>query len=776
MYTLHKKILGFTLVELVITMTIVAITSTLATVYFFQNFSDSRDAWRITDIDTISKNLDIFYTKRNVYPNPDKPRDVTYSGSVAWTQWVFWERVNHNIWVFGKDYPTDPLYDDIEYTYSITNNATEYQVGGMIENIQDVDAFDDIAWLVVPRAHASIPTAYVRWNYNELMVRIPVWDDFHYIASPSIITSDFSSPDIIDIITQTRLVYDQFYNIPEVYNGVLDTNGGFDFNVSDPVVFSGSTLELKTDQWIQDFSDNLKFIYAISPTESFDRYRFLSEDDTVSKLKNFLADVFRVRFKFFFNCKDILDNGKSIGDGNYIIDDDGSGANPPYEVYCDMTSEWWGWTRVWDNHLENGDFAGGLGVVGAIENDILNHQIVPLPAQLDGNNFALRQTGNYSSNYRIKFGDPTLLRQGYQLRMTMWRSDFGSGTWSNSTSDSDEVTILWWKSNPWTIGTCTNDSNNPWCKFVWFNRKLANTANFWPGWNLTNFFYSVVEPVSNVTTSYLDGEILFDWFTPSSGIDRFGTSTYSDSEKQAIDEWVQAWGFLISTNDEQDYDPLGEFYGVSTQEYNANGIAVTNGVRGEQRIVQDVDHPIVNGSIGLWIDLRWKLLTGPYRRSALDLNVWPEDIVIARENRAPFTPTVVLRRHGRGYLLITSGDGIFKDMANTPTFDTNDLETVLAANIMTFAIETAADINPYEWYVFHNRVHYDDGTFSTNGQVRTLATQVIDDGGEPRVWAREQVRHRIYKAPESFDWYLWLDANNNKDLYFTWLRLELFYR
>jgi hypothetical protein len=104
------------------------------------------------------------------------------------------------------------------------------------------------------------------------------------------------------------------------------------------------------------------------------------------------------------------------------------------------------------------------------------------------------------------------------------------------------------------------------------------------------------------------------------------------------------------------------------------------------------------------------------------------------------------------------------------------LETVLAANIMTYAIETAADINPYEWYVFHNRVHYDDGTFSTNWQVRTLATQVIDDGGEPRVWAREQVRHRVYKTPESFDWYLWLDANNNKDLYFTGLRLELFYR
>jgi hypothetical protein len=56
---------------------------------------------------------------------------------------------------------------------------------------------------------------------------------------------------------------------------------------------------------------------------------------------------------------------------------------------------------------------------------------------------------------------------------------------------------------------------------------------------------------------------------------------------------------LISTNDEQDYDPLGEFYDISTQEYNSNGAPVTSGVNGEQWIVQDVDHPIVNGSIGL---------------------------------------------------------------------------------------------------------------------------------------------------------------------------------
>jgi hypothetical protein len=91
---------------------------------------------------------------------------------------------------------------------------------------------------------------------------------------------------------------------------------------------------------------------------------------------------------------------------------------------------------------------------------------------------------------------------------------------------------------------------------------------------------------------------------------------------------------------------------------------------------------------------------------------------------------------------------------------------------MTYAIETSAGINPHEWYAFHNRIYYNDGTFSTNWKEEILDTIEVDG----KIWTRERVRHRIYKTPDDFTWYLGLDANNNKDLYFTGLRLELFYR
>jgi hypothetical protein len=43
-------------------------------------------------------------------------------------------------------------------------------------------------------------------------------------------------------------------------------------------------------------------------------------------------------------CKEILDLGLSVGDGNYTIDPDGCYDEPPFQVYCDMANG--GWTKI----------------------------------------------------------------------------------------------------------------------------------------------------------------------------------------------------------------------------------------------------------------------------------------------------------------------------------------------------------------------------------------------------------------------------------------------
>ena len=778
---------AFTLVELIVVITILAILGTIAIVYFDEYVWGARDATRIADITQITTNLEVYLTQNGELPDPSNGVSVTYSGALAWTQGTFWAEVLQQIRDLWQNIPVDPLYDN-EYTYSVTSTKKEYQIAGIREDLEEEEWLWELVMdNIVPQASAySIETAYVRWNYNGFMVKAGNNDQVYFIATPSIISYDPLSSDALDIITSQKLVYDQFFNLPGSYESHLDVDGGFDFNVTNPLVYSGGIDDLKDEGVLLELNEQLKYVYATTPTESFDRYVLLLDREWLTGLKEFLTKVFKIPFQTYFNCKDILDAGYAEGDTFYTIDPDGAWWKDPYQVFCDMTTDGGGWTRVWDNHITNGNFSTGSWILNAIENSSDTHEIVSLPVPIDENDYALHQTGNYSSNYEVTFDDPSVIKPSYEIRMSLWRSDYGSGDiWGWV----DETKILWGKNNPWTIGSCTDGTRKPSCELVGFNKKMQNSANFWPWGKLTEIDFSVVDPVDTVTTNYLNWGILFDGFTPSSGSYGYwvwGTyynyTTYSELEKQAIDEWIQAWGFLIATNDENDFDPLGEYYWLSTEEYDSNGNVVNQWVNGEQWVIENINHPIVNGSIGLkknwsWIDLRWQTLIGQYRRSALSGYVWPEDIVLAKENRPPYTPTVILRKHGKWHILITSGDGIFKDMnPNTNTFDTNDNETVFAAALMAYAIETAANINPHEWYVFHNRIYYNDGTFSTNGEDEILETVTIDDNGTPRTWYHEQTRHKVYKTPESFSWHIWLDANNNKDLYYTGVRLELFYR
>jgi hypothetical protein len=52
----------------------------------------------------------------------------------------------------------------------------------------------------------------------------------------------------------------------------------------------------------------------------------------------------------------------NVVDGEYKVDKDGLWGQSPYKVFCDMTTDGGGWTRIWENYINNWNFEGQFHV------------------------------------------------------------------------------------------------------------------------------------------------------------------------------------------------------------------------------------------------------------------------------------------------------------------------------------------------------------------------------------------------------------------------------
>lgn len=69
---------GFTLVELIVVITLLSILGTIGYVSFSGYIRDSRDSVRLSDLNGISKALEVSYSRTSRYPSPDGPSVLLY--------------------------------------------------------------------------------------------------------------------------------------------------------------------------------------------------------------------------------------------------------------------------------------------------------------------------------------------------------------------------------------------------------------------------------------------------------------------------------------------------------------------------------------------------------------------------------------------------------------------------------------------------------------------------------------------------------------------------
>jgi MSHA pilin protein MshA len=249
---------AFTLVELIVVITILAVLATVAFISFQWYALSARDSTRLADLNSITKVLELYNVKHWKYPNPDAQTNITYSGSTAWTQWVFGIS-SYSDGSSMSNVPVDPV-TGLEYAYSVTAARQEYSLAAVLENpISSKLSQSTFAWTQEAQVH-------VKWNYNGKFLKVRKDATTYLLWVPSILTSYIDSATTLETIIQREdFVYKGYKNLPASFSGsVYNTNpiAWFNFTPVSEILFEWDITDLETNQAARvTFLNNLQANY-----------------------------------------------------------------------------------------------------------------------------------------------------------------------------------------------------------------------------------------------------------------------------------------------------------------------------------------------------------------------------------------------------------------------------------------------------------------------------------------------------------------------------------
>ena len=284
---------AFTLVELIVVITILAILWTIAFISLQWYSRDARDSVRQSDIANIISSMSLYETKVWKFPEPTLWIQVTYSWWEVWTQWTIWDSVITNLAQLNEK-PVDPLTEN-EYTYSRLNTKKEYEIAAVME-----------WWLthnkrgLLPQANAAgtkIWTAYIKWDYNWVLAKVNTWSVDYILSVPTIISWDMTIKDIIALWQANKLVYNWAYNLPDSYRwSIFNVDWWwFVFNPTNPVVYTWSLKDL-SEKWrlLRDFTINLQATYSWTSVENYGVMKDIMAVDVKADNTNILTTVWNI--------------------------------------------------------------------------------------------------------------------------------------------------------------------------------------------------------------------------------------------------------------------------------------------------------------------------------------------------------------------------------------------------------------------------------------------------------------------------------------------------
>lgn len=155
---MNKK--AFTIVELVVVITILVILSAIWFSSYSDYLSEARDSQRKADLIQIESAMKNYKIKRWAYPTTWSGFNIRYGSDVLAVQWVLNNTVV--IWTLDK-LPIDPKVKK-EYSFSTTSNQEEFQIAWTLENNGKAKAI--VMWDYKTVSKNILPTILVASDSN----------------------------------------------------------------------------------------------------------------------------------------------------------------------------------------------------------------------------------------------------------------------------------------------------------------------------------------------------------------------------------------------------------------------------------------------------------------------------------------------------------------------------------------------------------------------------------------------------------------------------------
>jgi len=143
-----KKVLqGFTLVELLVVMSIIGILATVMLSSFMSSQRRSRDAVRKSDLEQVGKALEMFYSDYEFYSLGSGgnimacPYDDTTPTSCTWGANDDTGKMTDGKTIYFRELPNDP--GEYRYYYKTLHNNAAFQLYAHLENTEDQNCINE---------------------------------------------------------------------------------------------------------------------------------------------------------------------------------------------------------------------------------------------------------------------------------------------------------------------------------------------------------------------------------------------------------------------------------------------------------------------------------------------------------------------------------------------------------------------------------------------------------------------------------------------------------